>query len=363
MPFEGRQEPKPPAPASTDAAPQDASAPKRLWTSLLAGGCAGATSRTIVSPLERLKSTQAYSRSYHVRTRLPTHTRQVQPIPGRGEKKAYHGVARGLAKIWQEEGFAGFMRGNGLNCLRIAPYSAVQFATYETVKSWLAHPVEYERTHDDGRREIVTVREFGTIERLTAGAIAGFTSVVSTYPLDLVRSRISIATASMYTAEAQQGKRLHAPVPGVWETAVQVYREEGGLRGLYRGCIPTSMGVAPYVAFNFVFYESARAFLTKDDGTPPGSLTKLAIGAWAGAVSQTLTYPLDVIRRRMQVSGMKDSKLGVQDKGGIDAIRNIVRKSGFKGLYYGLFPNLLKVAPSTGAYFLTYELVRGLLEK
>lgn len=205
------------------------------------------------------------------------------------------------------------MRGNGLNCLRIAPYSAVQFATYESVKGWLAHPVRHEYKNADGVTEVYTRKELGTLGRLCAGAIAGFTSVVSTYPLDLVRSRISIASASMYI-ESGKSATVMTHVPGIMETACKVYAEEGGLRGLYRGCLPTSMGVAPYVAFNFVFYESARAMLTKEDGTPPGPVIKLCLGAWAGAVSQTLTYPLDVIRRRMQVSGMKDSRLGVQDK-------------------------------------------------
>ncbi|WFD19976.1 hypothetical protein MCAP1_002220 [Malassezia caprae] len=286
---------------------------KKLWTSLIAGGCAGAMSRTIVSPLERLKSTRSL---------------QVQPTPAKGEKKAYAGVLKGLAKIWREEGFLGFMRGNGLNCLRIAPYSAVQFATYETVKGWLAHPVWHEYKTDMGDTVTYTRKELGTIGRLCAGAIAGFTSVVSTYPLDLVRSRISIASASMYI-ESGKTATVMTRVPGIMETARQVHAEEGGIRGLYRGCLPTSLGVAPYVAFNFVFYESARTMLTKEDGTQPGPIVKLC--------------------------------LGVQDKNAIDAIRNIVARSGFRGLYYGLLPNLLKVAPSTGAYFLTYDIVGSLL--
>ena len=41
-------------------------------------------------------------------------------------------------RIWREEGFKGYMRGNGINCLRIVPYSAVQFTTYEQLKKvWL----------------------------------------------------------------------------------------------------------------------------------------------------------------------------------------------------------------------------------
>jgi len=80
----------------------------------VAGGCAGAASRTVVSPLERLKIIQ-----------------QVQP---RGSESQYKGVWRSLLRMWQEEGFKGFMRGNGINCLRIVPYSAVQFTTYEQLK-------------------------------------------------------------------------------------------------------------------------------------------------------------------------------------------------------------------------------------
>jgi Mitochondrial carrier protein len=57
--------------------------------------------------------------------------RQVQPISSSGQ---YKGVWSSLSRIWREEGFLGFMRGNGINCLRIVPYSAVQFTTYEQLK-------------------------------------------------------------------------------------------------------------------------------------------------------------------------------------------------------------------------------------
>ena len=144
----------------------------------------------------------------------------------------------------------------------------------------------------------------------------------------------------------------------------KVYREEGGLRGLYRGCVPTSIGVAPYVALNFYFYEAARKRVTPLDGSEPSPLMKLACGALAGSISQTLTYPLDVLRRRMKVAGMKDSqeKLGYKDKNAINAIQNIIKAEGVTGLYRGLLPNLLKVAPSIGTSFVTYEAVKGFLE-
>ena len=75
-----------------------------------AGGVAGAVSRTVVSPLERLKILF-----------------QVQDA-GRSEYKG--SVFKALGKMWREEGWRGFMRGNGTNCVRIVPYSAVQFGSY-----------------------------------------------------------------------------------------------------------------------------------------------------------------------------------------------------------------------------------------
>jgi solute carrier family 25 phosphate transporter 23/24/25/41 len=79
-----------------------------------AGGVAGAVSRTVVSPLERLKILY-----------------QVQSV-GREEYKL--SVGKGLMKMWKEEGWRGFMRGNGTNCVRIVPYSAVQFGSYNFYK-------------------------------------------------------------------------------------------------------------------------------------------------------------------------------------------------------------------------------------
>ncbi len=78
--------------------------------------------------------------------------------------------------------------------------------------------------------------------RLICGGIAGITSVVFTYPLDIVRTRLSIQTASFADLGNRSGK-----MPGMWETLVLMYKNEGGFMALYRGIVPTVAGVAPYV--------------------------------------------------------------------------------------------------------------------
>jgi len=310
----------------------------------VAGGIAGATSRTVVSPLERLKIIQ-----------------QVQPSSSGGQ---YKGVWRSLVRMWEEEGFAGFMRGNGINCLRIVPYSAVQFTTYEQLKKLFT---------GNGSREL------DTPTRLISGALAGITSVCSTYPLDLVRSRLSIATASISlqnesllaafadsASSSISGASRSTPKTryskadlSVFGMTLKVMREEGGIRGLYRGLVATAVGVAPYVGINFAAYEALRGAIT-----PPGrssTARKLMCGALAGSISQTLTFPFDVLRRKMQVVGMPAGGMGYRYSGAIDALRVIIRMEGVRGLYRGIWPNILKVAPSIATSFFTYELVRDLL--
>ena len=82
--------------------------------SFVAGGMAGAVSRTVVSPLERLKILL-----------------QVQT----GTNSQYRmSIWKALQKIWREEGMKGMLAGNGTNCIRIVPYSAVQFGSYNIYK-------------------------------------------------------------------------------------------------------------------------------------------------------------------------------------------------------------------------------------
>jgi hypothetical protein len=113
----------PSSPSSIKASPIEPPTPVyglRSWlsqvvvASFIAGGTAGAVSRTVVSPLERLKILL-----------------QVQNV-GREEYKM--SIGKALGKMWREEGWRGMMAGNGANCMRIVPYSAVQFGSYNIYK-------------------------------------------------------------------------------------------------------------------------------------------------------------------------------------------------------------------------------------
>lgn len=91
------------------------------------------------------------------------------------------------------------------------------------------------------------------LQRLACGAIAGITSVTFTYPLDIVRTRLSIQSASFADLGARDASQK---LPGMFPTMVAIYKNEGGMLALYRGIIPTVAGVAPYVSTDRILHFS-----------------------------------------------------------------------------------------------------------
>lgn len=87
--------------------------------------------------------------------------------------------------------------------------------------------------------------DLSPMRRLVCGGAAGITSVTITYPLDIVRTRLSVQSASFSALGHRDGGEA---LPGMFRTMALIYKNEGGAIALYRGIIPTVAGVAPYVS-------------------------------------------------------------------------------------------------------------------
>lgn len=304
----------------------------QILKSLTAGGIAGAVSRSAVAPLERLKILM-----------------QVQ-----GNDKVYRGVWQGTMHMWRTDGIKGLFKGNGLNCIRIFPNQAIKFLMYEQ----LARRISYYRIDKGGDGQLTPGL------RLMAGACAGIVGMSATYPMDMVRGRITI----------QQGRAAEG-VPqyrGMFHATRCIVAEEGVL-ALWRGWLPSVIGVVPYVGLNFAVYETLKDVLIKTYGCRDerdlSIATRLGCGAVAGTTGQTVAYPFDVCRRRLQVSGWAGAQTLHAEQGGravaysgmIDCFRRTVAEEGVQALFKGLGPNYLKVVPSIAIAFATYEEVKEIL--
>jgi len=78
-------------------------------------------------------------------------------------------------------------------------------------------------------------------------------------------------------------------------------------------------------------------------------------GGSAGALAQTLTYPLDTLRRRMQISGASGARSYVSIA---QCVSMMLRTEGWSVLYYGLAPTVIRSLPNLGVQFLLYELIK-----
>lgn len=188
----------------------------------------------------------------------------------------------------------------------------------------------------------------------------------ATYPLDMVRGRLTVQTDQRYR--------------GIVHAARTIIHEEGG-RALYKGWLPSVIGVVPYVGLNFAVYETLKEQVLKAKGLSDERqldvVTRLGCGAFAGSVGQTVAYPLDVVRRRLQVAGWNGGAAAKGAVGGsgaaasvvlpppyegmVDCFVKTVRHEGPTALFKGLWPNYVKVVPSIAIAFVTYEQLKTLL--
>ncbi|CRK97148.1 CLUMA_CG010545, isoform A [Clunio marinus] len=298
-----------------------------ICRNLLAGGVAGMCSKTAVAPLDRIKILlQAHQ----------THYKHL-------------GVFSGLLNIVKKESFIALYKGNGAQMVRIFPYAATQFTAFEFYKKYFGRlfgPTPYIRHAD----------------KFFAGAGAGLTAVTLTYPLDTIRARL----AFQVTGEHRYTGILH--------TATSILKEEGGVRALYRGFLPTLVGMVPYAGLSFYCFEvlkyacmkySPNITCNKLERNTGGLVlsvpAKLLCGGFAGALAQSFSYPFDVTRRRMQLAMMnpETAKFGI---GMWSTLKLIYSENGVvKGLYRGMSINYLRAIPMVAVSFATYEMMKQTL--
>eukprot|EP00057_Strongylocentrotus_purpuratus_P025297 XP_011679771.1 PREDICTED: calcium-binding mitochondrial carrier protein SCaMC-2 isoform X1 [Strongylocentrotus purpuratus] len=273
------------------------------WRILAAGGAAGAVSRTVTAPLDRLKVI-------------------LQVI---GSKKPNIGILDGFKHMYREGGFKSFWRGNGINVIKIAPESAIKFLAYERIKRLL---------HTEGT-------ELKVYERFVAGALAGVVAQTTIYPMEVLKTRLAIRKTGQYK--------------GILDCAVQIYKKEG-FRCFYRGYIPNCLGIIPYAGIDLAVYETVKNSWIRNhqDSPVPNIAVLLGCGTVSSTCGQLASYPLALVRTRLQAQTSKTITMG-------SLFTDIIKTEGVKGLYRGITPNFMKVIPAVSIGYVVYENTKTLL--
>ncbi|KAJ3219353.1 hypothetical protein HDU67_001572 [Dinochytrium kinnereticum] len=324
--------------ASVDSKKKDKRSLSYITRSLLAGGIAGCAAKTTIAPLDRVKIL------------FQTNNPHFEKYSG-----TFFGVFRAAGDIGRSHGLRGLFQGHSATLLRIFPYAAIKFMAYEQYKDWL----------------MPTMADETSVKRFVAGSLAGVTSVLFSYPLDILRTRLAFEVLSSTSS---------TPPQGLLATASLMLREPHplgpGILNFYRGFLPTIYGMIPYAGVSFLSYESLKTRALhlpqwteplpdkrgeKRSGVQLRWWAQLVVGGVSGALAQTASYPLEVIRRQMQVAGKAQVGSVGKFPGTLETAVSIWRRKGLSGFFVGLSIGYLKITPMFAVSFFVYEYMKGAL--
>ncbi|KAK0121427.1 mitochondrial thiamine pyrophosphate transporter [Cadophora gregata] len=294
---------------------------------VIAGATAGLIARFIIAPLDVVK----------IRLQLQTHSLS-DPFALRDLRGSpiYKGTLPTIRHILREEGITGLWKGNIPAELMYVSYSAIQFTTYRTITLGLQQAFDEHRLPN-------------AAESFIAGATAGAVATTTTYPLDLLRTRFA----------AQGTEKIYSSLAA----SIRDIARQEGLRGFFQGLGAGVGQIIPYMGMFFSAYETLRLPMLRLS-LPYGSGDATA-GILASVLAKTAVFPLDLIRKRLQVQGPTRSRYVHKNipeyKGVFRTLGEIVRKEGRRGLYRGLTVSLFKSAPASAVTMWTYERVLKIL--
>ncbi|KAL3681279.1 hypothetical protein R1sor_024235 [Riccia sorocarpa] len=281
---------------------------KSLPRDMISGAILGGVAHTIVAPVERAK--------------LLLQTQDSNIVIQNGQQARYKGLVDCIVRVAREEGFLSLWRGNGISVLRYYPSLAINFATKDFYRTLLLEG------RDVGDESAPLSR---APANFLAGAMAGCTSLVFVYPLDIAHTRLA----------ADIGRNNARQFRGITHFLKTVYKTDG-LRGVYRGFPASVQGMVVHRSIYFGGFDTAKDVLSPDNDHIPFWKRWVAaqgITTTAGLIS----YPLDTVRRRMMMQSGLEVKMYNNTW---DCWKKVYKQEGPLAFYKGAVTNMVR---GTGA--------------
>lgn len=279
---------------------------------------AGLVSRFCIAPLDVVK----------IRLQLQVHSLS-DPLSLDGIKgPTYKGVFQTISTIRQQEGFRALWKGNIPAELLYVCYGGAQFVAYRSISQLQAQS---------------PIRLPPSVESFISGAAAGSIATTITYPLDLLRTRFA----------AQGTERVYTGILA----SLREIRQDEGVRGFFRGCSAANAQIIPYMGLFFSSYELFHEYI--GGKRLPFSSGDAVAGVMASVLSKTIVFPLDLVRKRLQVQGptrLRYVHTNIPEyRGVVRSLSQIASQEGIRGWYRGLTVSLLKNAPASAITMYVYE--------
>ncbi|CAK7304611.1 Calcium-binding mitochondrial carrier protein SCaMC-1 [Vulpes lagopus] len=201
----------------------------------------------------------------------------------------------GFEQMLKEGGIRCLWRGNGVNIFKIAPETALKIGAYEQV----------------------------------------------------LKTRLALGKTGQYSGIIDCGKKL---------------LKQEGVRTFFKGYSPNLLGILPYAGIDFAVYELLKNYWLEHHATEsvdPGIMILLGCSTLSHTFAQIATFPLNLIRTRMQAQALEEKGTTTSM---IHLVQEIYYNEGKRGFFRGLTPNIIKLLPAVVISCVAYEIVRQHLE-
>jgi solute carrier family 25 (adenine nucleotide translocator) protein 4/5/6/31 len=295
---------------------------KDFMIDFLAGGISAAIAKTCTAPIERVK--------------ILIQTQDANPRIISGEVPRYTGIGNCFSRVKADQGFGAFWRGNMTNIIRYFPTQAFNFAFKETFKKPFP---KYSPKTDFGKFFLVN---------MASGGLAGAASLCIVYPLDYARTRLA----------SDVGKGTDKVFQGLGDCLRKTANGPKGFLSLYNGFGVSVAGIIPYRGVYFGLYDSLRTKNPyKDNRGFVGLFSKFCIAQGVAITAGYASYPMDTIRRRLQMQSERPRDQWKYQGTG-DCFRQICAQEGGKALFKGAGANALRTVGSAMVLVL-YDEIKG----
>lgn len=270
------------------------------YNHFVSGGLSGIITKTITSPLDRVKILF-----------------QLKSL----DKSETYNIRKTYTNVIKNEGFLSLYKGNFTNCLKAIPTYGLKFGLNDY----------FQQSYKSKRSLKKNI--------FYSGLMSGFLQTTATYPLDLIRTRLVLL------------EKLGYRYNGIYDCFKQTIAKEG-VMSIYKGYNPTIYVATLYVGMQMTFYDFYKNSIMKKKST---AFTPLIAGSLTGLTNSLIFYPSEVIKRRLQLNGINGNKKLFSSPR--ECISYIIKndKRGVVGLYRGMPISLIKIIPSNGLQFYLYE--------
>ncbi|CAL8289587.1 mitochondrial basic amino acids transporter isoform X1 [Gadus morhua] len=247
---------------------------------------------------------------------------QIQSV----DKPLYRGTYHCFQSIIRQESMLGLYKGIGSPMMGLTFINAIVFGVQGNAMRYLGRDTP--------------------ANQFLAGASAGLIQCVICCPMELAKTRMQMQGTG---EKKKSSRKLYK---NSLDCLVRIYRREG-IRGINRGMVTTVIRETPGFGIYFLAYDVLTRRLGCEPDDPYMIPKLLFAGGMSGIASWLSTYPVDVIKSRLQADGMG----GVHQYNGIaDCVRQSLKKEGWRVFTRGLTSTLLRAFPVNATTFASVTL-------